>query len=61
LEYEGKLGEKLEKIPLTKENNQKLYETAINARVALIEQLAELDEQIMELYIDGKRIYCLRI
>lgn len=55
MEYEGKLGEKFGRVPLTKETNEKLFAEAQKARNALIEQLAELDDQIMEQYIDGKR------
>ena len=39
---------------MTPSSNESLYNAASAARVKLIEQVADLDDSIMEIYLEGK-------
>jgi elongation factor G len=56
LKFEGKNGEEVTQVDLTEQGDQALVERAQKARNALLEQVAEYDEGILEAYLEGKPI-----
>jgi elongation factor G len=54
LHFTGDAGETVEKTPLTEEIDAALFAEATEARAALIESLGEVDEEIMEMYLEDE-------